>query len=277
MQAERVRDFGGNGPVVHLAHANGFPPGTYRPLAEALAEHYHVLALPGRPLWPGSRPESAPTWQPLAGDLVEGLNELGLSGIGGVGHSLGGVLTMWVAIRRPDLFRAVVLIEPVILPAAWLWGLRLVRRLGLEHRQPLVQGALHRHRTWPSRQAAFSHYREKTLFARWSDDALWAYVESGLIEGKDGQFELAYPPKWEAHIFGTTPTGIWRDVARLETPALVIRGEASETFRPAAQARMARLLPEAQFVTVAGAGHLVPMERPAETAAAIPGFVSGIL
>jgi pimeloyl-ACP methyl ester carboxylesterase len=275
MQADQVKDFGGNGPVVHLAHANGFPPGTYRLLAEALNERYHVLALPSRPLWPDSRPESAPDWRPLADDLVEGLDELGLRGIAGIGHSLGAVLTMWAAIRRPDLFQAIVLIEPVILPPAWLWGLRVARRLGLEQKQPLVQGALQRHRTWPSRKAAFDHYREKPLFARWSDDALWAYVESALRPGQDGLFELAYPPEWEAHIFGTAPTDIWSDVAHLETPSLVIRGEMSRTFRPAAQARMARLLPAAKFITIPEAGHLVPSERPAETAAAILRFLPG--
>jgi pimeloyl-ACP methyl ester carboxylesterase len=277
VQADVVRDFGGQGAVVHLAHANGFPPGTYRPLAEHLAERYHVLALPSRPMWPGSRPESAPTWRPMAGDLIEGLEDLGLRGIAGMGHSLGGVLTMWAAIDRPDLFRAVVLIEPVILPPIWLLGLRVARWLGLKQWQPLVQGALNRHRTWPSRQAAFEHYREKPLFARWSDDALWAYVESGLIEGGDGLFELAYPPDWEAHIYATISTSIWRDVPLLNTPALVLRGERSDTFRAQAQARLARLLPQAQMVTIAGAGHLVPMERPTETAEAILDFLATVM
>ena len=38
----------------------------------------------------------------------------------GVGHSLGGVLTLYAAIRRPDLFRALVFIDPVFLPPAVL-------------------------------------------------------------------------------------------------------------------------------------------------------------
>ena len=32
-----LHDFGGQGPLIHLAHANGFPPGTYTPFAQALA------------------------------------------------------------------------------------------------------------------------------------------------------------------------------------------------------------------------------------------------
>jgi pimeloyl-ACP methyl ester carboxylesterase len=270
-------DFGGAGPVVHLAHANGFPPGTYRPLAETLTDRCRVIALPSRPLWPGSRPESAPDWHPLADDLIQGLDGLGLSkgGIVGVGHSMGGVLTLWAAVRRPDLFRAVVLIDPVMLPPAWLWTVRLLRWLGLRRRLPLVRGALRRRRTWPSRQACYEHYRGKSLFAAWPDASLRAYVEAGTRERADGGVELAYPPEWEAHIFATTPTDVWRAVPRLRTPALVIRGQGSDTFRPESQARMAGLVPQARFVVIPGAGHLVPMERPVETGAAIRDFLDG--
>jgi len=268
-----MHSFGGTGPVVHLAHANGVPPGTYRLLAETLTDRFQAIALPSRPLWPGSRPESIPTWRPLADDLIQGLDDLHLSRIVGVGHSLGGVLTLWAAIRCPDLFRAVILIDPVILPPAWLWTVRLLRSLGLAHRQPLVQGALRRRRTWPSRHACYEHFKGKPLFAHWLDAALQDYVESGTRLRPDGQVELAYPPAWEAHIFATTPTDVWRDVPRLSVPALVIRGEHSNTFLPAAQARMARRLPGARFITIPGAGHLVPMERPAETGATIRDFL----
>jgi pimeloyl-ACP methyl ester carboxylesterase len=280
----RLLDLGGTGPIVHLAHANGFPPGTYRPLAEILTgqpvdgsgRSYHVIALPSRPLWPGSLPDSAPSWHPLADDLIRGLDDLGLSGIVGVGHSLGGVLTLWAAVRRPDLFRAVVLVDPVILSPAMLWVLGLLRRLGLERRLPLVRRTLRRRRAWSSRQDCYAHFRRKSLFATWPDASLWAYVEAGTHEGADGQVQLVYPPEWEARIFATTPIDVWRAVPHLSTPALVVRGERSETFRSRSEALMARLVPQARFVVVPGAGHLVPMERPAETGAAIRQFLDDL-
>ncbi len=270
----RPHDFGGQGPLIHLAHANGFPPGTYRPLAEALADDYHIIGLPARPLWPGSRPEQAPSWRSLADDLIQALDHLGLRDLVGVGHSLGGVLTMWASIQRPELFRAVVLIDPVILPPAWLWLARLMRALGLGQRQPLVQGALRRRCVWPNRQACYMHYRHKPLFARWPDASLWAYVEAGTRPRADGQVELVYPPAWEAHIFATTPTDIWRDVPRLAVPALVISGAHSGILRPKSQALMARLLPQARFLVIPEAGHLVPMEQPLAVAAAIRAFLT---
>jgi pimeloyl-ACP methyl ester carboxylesterase len=203
------------------------------------------------------------------------LDALELGPVVGVGHSLGGVLTLWAASDRPDLFRAVVLVDPVLLVPHWLWALRIMRLLALDERQPLVQGALRRRRTWPDRQACFDHYRDKALFARWSDAALWDYVESGTRPGGEG-VALRYPPEWEARIFATTPTGIWRDVPRLAVPALVMRGARSDTFSPSAMARVGRALPAARLVEVPGAGHLVPMEEPAEIAATIRAFLADL-
>ena len=269
-------DLGGHGPLVHLAHANGFPPLTYRPLARQL-DGYQVVALRSRPLWPGSEPQSAPDWHPLADDLQRGLEELGQGPVLGLGHSIGGVLTLWAALRRPDLFRAVVLIDPVILPPTWLLLLRLMRGLGLSDRQPLVQGALRRRRTWPSRRACYEHYRRKSFFARWSDDSLWAYVEAATQPRPGGGVELVYAPEWEAHIFATTPLDAWRGIARLRPPLLLVRGAHSNTFRPSCQRRLTRLLPQARVAVIPDAGHLAPLERPQATGAAIRAFLDEVM
>jgi pimeloyl-ACP methyl ester carboxylesterase len=58
---------------------------------------------------------------------------------------------------------------------------------------------------------------------------------------------------------------------------LVIRGEHTNTFRPGSQALMERLLPDASFHVIPDAGHLVPMERPAETGAIIREFLAEVL
>ena len=49
-------DWGGDGPWLHFAHANGIPPATYRSLIAPLAEQFHVVSMEARPLWPGSDP-----------------------------------------------------------------------------------------------------------------------------------------------------------------------------------------------------------------------------
>jgi pimeloyl-ACP methyl ester carboxylesterase len=268
-----VIDYGGDGPDLHLAHANGFPPGTYRLLVDILTEHYRVFCLPSRPLWPHSRTQSAPCWRVMAKDLIQGLDDIESSRVFGIGHSMGGDLTLWAAVSRPDLFRRVVLIDPVILPSAWLWMVRVFRSLGMQRRLPMVQGALRRRSVWPSRQACYDHYRGKQFFARWSDASLRAYVEAGTRELVEGGVTLAYSPEWEAHVFATVPVDIWRAVSKLRIPVLVIRGERSNTFVRESQVRMERLLPQARYVVIPDAGHLAPMERPEAVGEAILDFL----
>jgi len=144
--------------------------------------------------------------------------------------------------------------------------------VGLHRRLPLVRATLRRRRIWPSRRACTEHLATKPFFAGWPPASLSAYVNFGTRERPDGQVELIYPPEWEAHIFATTPTDIWRYVPQLSTPVLAIRGERSPTFPAGSLARLARLLPKACTLTIPDSDHMVPLERPAETAEAIRAF-----
>jgi pimeloyl-ACP methyl ester carboxylesterase len=54
-----------------------------------------------------------------------------------------------------------------------------------------------------------------------------------------------------------------------------LRGTESTTCDPAAWQRWHRLQPQATFVEIPRSGHLVPMERPAATAAAVSEFLAG--
>ena len=273
---DQLHDFGGDGSIIHLAYANGFPPGTYKPFVKTFTERYHVISFPGRPLWPGSQPKSALDWHVLADDLIKGLDALNLKNIIGLGHSMGGVFTMLAAIRRPNLFRAVVLIDPVLMPPKRLHVLKWMRWLRLGQRQPLVQSALRRRKTWPNRESCYQSWRNKPFFNKWSDESLWAYVIAGTYERENGQVELVYPSEWEAHIFATVPTNIWEFVPQLKTPATVICGEHTNVFLFESQRRMERLLPKTCFQIIPDAGHLVTMERPVETSAVVREFLTDI-
>jgi pimeloyl-ACP methyl ester carboxylesterase len=212
----------------------------------------------------------------MATDLEKDLEAVGARNVLGVGHSLGGVLTLWASIHRPHLFRAIVLVDPVILPVSQLRMLRLLNFVGLGRRHALVQRTLRRRQEWPSRQACFDHLRGKPLFDLWSDTALLDYVHYGTRARDDGSVELTYPPAWEAQIFATPPTGIWRDLRQVQVPCLFIRGELSSTFRAESLRRIGRLLPHASLVTLPGGGHLLPMEIPQAVGAAIRRFFDGL-
>ena len=221
-------DFGGKGPILHFAHPNAYPPACFTPILEPLSENYHVVAMHHRPLWPGHEPDEFENWQVIAGDLYRFLTQRGYEQIIGVGHSLGAVATMKVAYQHPELFRALVLIEPVFLEPQILNI--LAANPGVFAEQPLVTRALKRRTTWPDRQTAFDHYRAKSVFDRWSDEALWYYVNEGFVETEEGDLTLAFSREWEAKIYSSLPLRVWEELPRVPQPTLAIRGAESDTL-----------------------------------------------
>jgi pimeloyl-ACP methyl ester carboxylesterase len=287
-------DFGGQGRLLHLAHANGFPPGSYRGLAELLRQRGRVIGIAQRPLWPGSDWRKLENWKVLGEDLIRFLDPIeeaaGRPGLIGIGHSLGGVATIYAALARPDLFRALVLIEPVLLPPALLRRFELGARAEIE-RHPLVQGAWQRRFVWSSRQEAFHHFRPKPVFARFSDRALRDYVNSVIVPAPAGfqspmageaheteaaAWTLAYPREWEARIYETPPTDIWRALASLDLPMLALRGAETDTIEIASWQEWQRIQPKARFVNLASLGHLLPLEAPERVAGEIRDFLADL-
>ncbi len=269
-----VVDFGGDGPALTFAHANGYPPEAYAPLLHALTPHYHVTATPLRPLWPGSQPDGLRNWQPLADDLLADLESQGARGWVGVGHSLGALLLATVALRKPELFRALVLIEPVFFPLRLLAAWNFFRRVGLaRYVHPLIPGALRRRRVFASADEMFARYRRAPIFSRIDDAGLRAYVDSLARPRPDGTVELAFSPEWEAKIYATGPLNLWGAIQRLTVPVLIVRGHETDTLRPSAVRRLQAKLPRAVVVDVPHTGHLVPLEAPGVVAEATLAFL----
>ncbi|HHQ49320.1 MAG TPA: alpha/beta hydrolase, partial [Acidobacteria bacterium] len=216
--------WGSMGPTVHLAPANGFPPGTYRRFAEVLAERYRVVAAPMLPLRPGTDPEAINGWEPLAGDLRHQLQEAGSRGLVGVGHSLGAVVTAMAAAAAPELFRALVLVEPVLFTGlrAFLWA--WTKRLGRGDRFFLARGAARRRDHWESREDALASWSTKPIFACWAPGVLEDYAATGTMEDPAGGVRLTYPKAWEARLFAVAPHDVWPVIRRLAVPVLVVRG-----------------------------------------------------
>jgi pimeloyl-ACP methyl ester carboxylesterase len=268
-------DWGGQGPVFHFAHANGFPPGTYRSFVARLTDQFHVLGWESRPLWGAREAAQFRSWRELAGDLERFLNEMGLRGIIGAGHSLGAVTSLFCAVADPGLFRALVLIDPVIIPAYMAPVVTVAKWLRLTSRAQPPSAARRRRVDWPNREALFRAYRAAPVFARWQEPFLRDYVTSGTVENPAGGVRLRYPREWEARIFETVPEDVWLAIPRLRhIPLLVLRGEYSTTYRRDTMRLMRWLLPRATFLEIAGADHFVPMSQPEKTAVAIKAFLS---
>ena len=268
-------DWGGQGPLLHFAHANGFPPGTYTSFVAGLTDQFHVVGYECRALRGTQDAAEFRHWREIAGDLAQFLREIQPGGIIGIGHSLGAVTSLYCAVANPGLFRALVLIDPVIVPAQMVPVVAVAVGLGLSSRHSLVAGTRRRRVDWPDRETLFRAYRAAPAFARWQEIFLRDYIASGTVDNPAGGVRLRYPTEWEARIFETVPADVWLSVPRLNgIPVLVLRGEHSTTFRRDTLRVMRWILPQATFVEIAGADHFVPMSQPEATLVAIKGFIS---
>ena len=147
-------NWGGAGPLAHISHATGFCAGMYGPLAERLGSRLRVLGMDDRghgTTTAPANPTKLENWDVFATDLerfFEYLNEPVIA----MGHSRGAVTSMMVAIKRPDLVRAVILIDPTILAPYLNLLLLMTQKARLTGFIPIVSGAAHRKRDWPDRR-----------------------------------------------------------------------------------------------------------------------------
>ena len=258
-------DHGGIGAPLHFLHANGYPPDCYKPLLELLNTQYHVFGMKLRPLWGDSRIEDIRNWRPFSDDLLRLLTAGGLPPAIGVGHSIGGIVTLRAALRDPGKFSALVLLDPVLFMPSRLAAWNLARILGLGHKiHPLIEGAKRRRRTFADLDSIFRGYRSRSIFRYLSDEGLWAYINGITKQSPGGGFELVYSPEWESHIYltGLQDFDIWRDLPKLKVPTLIIRGAETDTFLESTARALARRNPAIRIETIESSTHLVPLECP---------------
>lgn len=269
-------DFGGMGAPLHFLHANGYPPACYTPLLELLQPHFRIFGMHLRPLWPDSNPDSLHDWHPLSDDLLRFLENYGAEPVIGTGHSLGGIVTLRAALRDPQRFRALVLIDPVLFPPAFILFWNLVRVVGLGWKKhPKISGALNRRRHFDDLDLVFRGYRRRSVFRYISDDNLRAYIEGMMKPRADGGHELIHSPEWEARIYYT---GIWRDLdlwrglKDLKVPMLIIRGAQTDTFWATTATQVRRANPKVRIETVEKTTHILPLEEPEKVSRLIAEF-----
>ena len=260
--ALELDDWGGTGPLLHLAHANGFPPGSYRKLIEVLKTRYHVVTVRSRCLVPGSDPRTLRSWTDLADELAHTLRARGLEGVVGVGHSVGGVASLLASVKSPGLFRAVVALDPVLVTGKRLWMLRAAALLGQRSRIPLASGARRRREAWASREEVVSSYQKKSLFRRFDPESFQDYLTHGLVEAPGGGVRLSIPAAWEARVFETIPVNVWRSLRSVTVPSLVMRGGDTDTLTPEALLRVRRTIPGVRTEELPDTTHLFPLEQP---------------
>lgn len=258
-------DFGGVGKTIHFAHANAYPPGCYQQLFNPFLQDYKVIGMHQRPLWEKSDPKKFKSWYQLADDLILFFEQQQLKQVIGVGHSMGGVVSIIAAIKRPDLFSRLILIDPVIFPSRYTYFTNLVPLFLRKKVIPIAKLSAKRRDNWPDQQTVFDSFRTKKVFRSFSDSALWDFIKAGTKPTNRGQVTLTYPKDWETRIYTTAPS-VFKKLKALKIPILAIKGAYSNVITTEVWEEWKNAQPNNHFLEYPNSGHLVPMEYPQELA-----------
>ena len=263
--------WGGSGPLAHFSHATGFCAETYSPIAEKLCRGLRVVGMDdrghGRTTAPAN-PRNLKDWNVFADDLERFFAYLGEPVIA-MGHSRGAVASLLLAVRRPDMISALILIDPTILPFSWMWWWFLAKKAGLARFVPIAARAARRNPFWPDRETILNAYQARRPFRSWQKGFLEGYIAGGTLNTDDGRIRLSCTPAWESRCFAVCSHDIWGKIPQIQQPTLILYGRESDTFLASAVKRFHAKAPHAVIKGFDNTTHFVPMERPDETVDAI--------
>jgi pimeloyl-ACP methyl ester carboxylesterase len=188
-----------------------------------------------------------------------------------VGNSLGGLVSVWVAARRPDLVATLTLISPAMpvyrVPAAFDRAITLVvlpgvpalaeRRLAGASAEQRVRGLLQMCFGDPARVPR-ERFDEAVEEMRERDEQPWA--GQALTRSLRGLM-TSYLRVGRANA--------WRMARSVRAPSLVVWGDRDRLVDPRLAPRLAAVLPDARLQVQEGIGHLAMLEAPEPTARAV--------
>lgn len=185
-------------------------------------------------------------------DVVAVIDELALDRPVVIGQSLGGLTALLAAAAHPDLVRALVLVEA-----------------GPRGPAPELPGKIGKWLdSWP---APFESADEAVRFFGGGPAGLaWA---AGLEVRPDGLYARVDRDVMVACVAESGVRSFWAEWDQVRCPALVVRGDAGAMPSSEAEEMRARHPAGTRVEVVAGAGHDVHLDRPAELHALIAEFL----
>jgi pimeloyl-ACP methyl ester carboxylesterase len=193
-----------------------------------------------------------------AEDVAVAIRQLAPSPRMVVGMSLGGLTAIALAARYPDLVPRLTVVD--VTP-------------GTDHAkaEPIVAFV-----SGPERFASFDEILERTIKFNptRSESSLRRGVLHNAREEADGSWTWRYDPMrgWkQGETLSFVP--LWEEVDRIAAPILLVRGALSGVVSDEDEAELRRRQPDAQAVTIGGAGHSVQGDQPLELARILTEFL----
>lgn len=234
-------------PALVLLHGVGLDHAMWEPVVALLPGDVDVITpdLPGH----GRRPP-APAGVTLA-DLAKSVAEEVPPGSHVVGFSLGAMVAQHLARHRPDLVATLTSVSSVC------------RRTPDERAAVLDRLRLAEKDFRASAAASLRRWYDGTNV----DPQQVRRTEATLLANDIDSFLHCY------RVFATADAEIGAELDRITTPALAVTGECDPGSTPEMTRRLAAAMPNCRAVVVAGARHMLPVERPRELVDCLSTFI----
>ncbi|MCL5045003.1 MAG: alpha/beta hydrolase [Deltaproteobacteria bacterium] len=249
---------GARGPALVFLHGAGANAWWWDLVCRRMPASWRLWALDqrghGASQWARPPAYGAPDY---AADIAAFVRALALNAPVIVGHSMGALNGLAYAAAFPAAVSAAVAVDVAAPPSAR--RKRLLSRLAQMPAPvyPDLAAARRRFSLMPPEDGVASSVRS-FIAAR------------SVAPARQGGYTLSFD---RALLGADAGADVFTLVRALTVPLLLVRGERSQAMSATTAAQLARLNPGATMVTLGGAGHHIPLERPRELARAIVAFV----
>jgi len=262
----------GHGPTVVLVHGGMEDYRSWEAQIPPLAAHFRVIAYSRRYNYPNSNPLRSDNHSAIidADDLAALIHSLKLGRVHLVGHSYGAYISLFLAVRHPDLVRSLVLSEPPIM--TWLNDTAEGKPLlddfmknmwlpcGIAFRDQHPEAALRITVDWFASHESSPH-QPSTTYAN-----LPLEVRSFLMQDI-GEWQALTTSR---DAFPNLPR---QDVRKLRKSVLLLSGSRSVPALKLIAKELAQTLPSVRFVVLQNASHEMWNEVPQELTTTILPFL----
>ncbi len=212
---------------------------------------------------------------PHVDDLIALLERLDAAPADLVGHSWGGFVSLLAAIRRPDLVRGLVLLEPPVLPLLFSTPPRPAELARQLVRRPVTALAVLRFgaRAVAPATREFRRGNDERAIRRFADGVLGSGAWDRLPPERRRQ-ALDNVASLRAQFLGAGfPPLDDEEVRRVAAPAALLTGERSPLGLRRLSDRLHELLPRSERIEIPAASHRMQEQNPAATNEAILRFL----
>lgn len=244
---------------LYFAHANGFPSESYKCLFQHLnVDKINYVNILGRGKYALNGDMNN-----FANEILEDIASKNLKNVIALGHSAGAVALMIAASKKPELFKFLILIEPVLFSPFKRMVIDIARGVGLGDKMGVVKKARNRKMYFGSKDEAQNYFEQKRFFQRFDSKCFDGYLKEALVENNRGEVELKIPADEEAEVFKSVHTKVPKNLNKLD--GIYIYGDNSEMLWKADLNWWKRKFPNFKMKSIDGT-HVFPFENPLSTA-----------